>query len=316
MPRICLSYRRSDSADIVGRIYDRLAARYGAEAVFMDVADIPYGADFRKHIQSVLKEAHVLLAAIGPGWLRQQEADVAKIHDRRDPVHVEIQTALRQRILLIPVLVDGAVMPRAHELPHNLRDLAYRNAISVSSGVDFEADIQRLLIVLDQALADEPGAQAPARHADQGPQRKADSSHPLLALSRAARRHIPMAPYFLASVILLVLAHYLIVVKLDTDPVYLRIAAILVPLACGFLLFRNLGASLGAATLLGLAAAIVAIAGMMTVVGLVDRHAILPQSQAGWQEAAEYMLTIAFATGAGDLLARVLYSIPKRWRPF
>jgi hypothetical protein len=211
-------------------------------------------------------------------------------------------------------------MPRADELPQNLKELAYRNAISVDSGVDFEAHVQRLLTALDRALAGGSAADLIARqsgdHNVLPNMHKAAGAGVLSAVSRAVRRQALMMPYFLASVIFLLLAHYLIVMKLDTNPEYLRIAAIGVPLACGFLLFRNLGAGVGAATLLGLAIAIVAIAGMMTVVGLIDRRAILPQSQAGWQEAAEYMFSIVLTSGAGNVLARALYSKPKRWRLF
>jgi TIR domain len=158
MPRICISYRRSDSTAIVGRIYDRLVGRYGAESIFMDLNDIPYGADFRKHIQAAFQETSVLIAAIGPAWIGQQANGAARIHDKLDPVRVEIQTALRQRILVIPVLVDGGRMPSADDLPRNIKEFSFRNAMRVDSGVDFPLHMERLMTFVDQALGIEKPA--------------------------------------------------------------------------------------------------------------------------------------------------------------
>src|SRR5579862_6125194 len=69
MPRIAISYRRADSSAIAGRICDALLAQYGKESVFMDIDDIPFGIDFRSHIQDVLQRTEVLIAVIGPNWL-------------------------------------------------------------------------------------------------------------------------------------------------------------------------------------------------------------------------------------------------------
>jgi hypothetical protein len=69
MSKIVVSYRRSDSQAIAGRIVDRLIAQFGEQSVFMDVDNIPFGIDFRQHIQSVLAQAEVLIAVVGPDWL-------------------------------------------------------------------------------------------------------------------------------------------------------------------------------------------------------------------------------------------------------
>jgi hypothetical protein len=66
MPSIFISYRRSDSQADAGRIYDRLAAHFGKEAVFKDVDDIPAGADFRDFLNRTLNECKVLLAVRWP----------------------------------------------------------------------------------------------------------------------------------------------------------------------------------------------------------------------------------------------------------
>jgi TIR domain-containing protein len=312
MPRICISYRRSDSTAIVGRIYDRLVGRYGAESVFMDLNDIPYGADFRKHIQAAFQETSVLIAAIGPAWIGQQANGAAGIHDKLDPVRVEIQTALRQRILVIPVLVDGGRMPSADDLPRNIKEFSFRNAMRVDSGVDFPLHMERLMTFVDQALGIEKTGK-PAADFTASPDARPNSPYNAGANSpigpaRAKAWPSRLLPYFVAPIILSLLAHYLIIMKLDLDPIFLRLAAIAIPIPVGFLLFRGLRLGIGPAILLGLAASLAAVAGMLTFVGLVDAHPILPASTREWQEVVEYVAGMTLATGAGNLLARAMYA--------
>jgi len=152
MSRIIISYRRADSAAISGRIFDRLASHYGDDAVFMDVDKIPFGTDFREHIRKVLLEGDILLAVIGPGWLGKSADGTTRIEDDADPVRVEIETALRQKTRIIPVLVDGASMPSVADLPEPLRDLAYLNAAPIDVGRDFRTHMERLIRSIDEML--------------------------------------------------------------------------------------------------------------------------------------------------------------------
>ena len=69
MPRITISYRRDDSLDITGRIFDRLVGHFGREAGFRDIDSIPMGADFRRHIDRVLDEGDIILAIVRPRWM-------------------------------------------------------------------------------------------------------------------------------------------------------------------------------------------------------------------------------------------------------
>jgi hypothetical protein len=309
MARICLSYRRSDSNAITGRIHDHLVHRYGADTVFMDIGGIPYGADFREHIQGVFAGASVLIAVIGPEWLGQHESGNARIHERVDPVRVEIQTALSQQTFVLPVLVDNAKMPAPEELPNTIRAFAYRNALRVDSGVDFHFHMERLIASVDQVLGIERNGKSAEKPAEDGKPQLALAKPPTAParpiFSPAKMRLSRLLPYFLVTVVLLLLAHYLIVMKLDLDPIYLRLATIIVPGGCGFLLFRNMRLGVGPAAALGLAVAIVAVAGMTTIVGLVDGHSILPSGTAEWQEAFEYAATMTLAAVAGSLLARL-----------
>ena len=165
MSKIIISYRRADTAAIAGRIFDRLASHYGDEQVFMDVDKIPFGTDFREHIRKVLLEGDILLAVIGPNWLGKSADGSSRIKEDADPVRVEIETALRQRTRIIPVLVDGASMPGTGDLPEGLQDLAYLNAAPLDVGRDFRAHMDRLVRSIDGMLGRDraPAAAVAAR---------------------------------------------------------------------------------------------------------------------------------------------------------
>src|SRR5712671_3722474 len=163
MSKIIISYRRADSAAISGRIFDRLASHYGDDAVFMDVDKIPFGTDFREHIRKVLLEGDILLAVIGPNWLGKGADGTSRIKDEGDPVRVEVETALRQKTRMIPVLVDGATMPSTADLPDALCDLAYLNAAPLDVGRDFRAHMDRLIRSIDEVLGPERSRPAAAR---------------------------------------------------------------------------------------------------------------------------------------------------------
>jgi peptidoglycan hydrolase-like protein with peptidoglycan-binding domain len=171
MPQIMISYRREDSGVITGRIFDRLVARYGRDAIFRDIDNIPIGVDFRAHVDQVLGASDVVLAVVGPLWSGPANAP-DRIDDEADPVRVEVEAALRKGAPLIPVLVLGAQMPRAAQLPEGLKDFAYRNAVRLDAGQDFDVHMARLTRAVDRVLgvpeaaaADGSGAARPVPNA-------------------------------------------------------------------------------------------------------------------------------------------------------
>lgn len=144
--RVFISYRRGDSADITGRIYDRLVQHFGKDCIFKDVDSIPLGIDFRQHLQSAVGQCSVLLAIIGKGWLEAEtESGGRRLDDARDYLKIEIETALKREIPVIPVLVQGASVPPEHDLPPSLQGLAFRNALAVRTDPDFHVDMDRLI---------------------------------------------------------------------------------------------------------------------------------------------------------------------------
>jgi hypothetical protein len=152
MTSIAISYRRSDSGAMAGRIRDRLAARYGEDSMFMDIDSIPYATDFREHIRSTLLQCDVLLVVIGPHWVGQRQVGGTRINDIDDPVRMEVEIALQGGVKVLPVLVSGAAMPAPTELPEPLRKLTYLNAAEVAQGRDFGIHVERLERAIDQML--------------------------------------------------------------------------------------------------------------------------------------------------------------------
>ncbi len=128
----------------------------------MDIDGIPYGVDFRDHIQAILQSADLLLAIIGPKWAGEMDDGHLRIMEPSDPVRVEIETAVRQKLPIIPVLVDGAVAITESQLPAELKAVAYLNAATVATGRDFHGHMDRVIAAIDQIAPGAPEA-APVR---------------------------------------------------------------------------------------------------------------------------------------------------------
>jgi TIR domain len=150
--QIFISYRREESRWSARSLYDRLAARFDRKQIFMDIDGLALGEDFVKAIEKRVAECDVLIAVIGKHWLTStDEQDARRLDNPEDFVRREIATALKRGIRVIPVLVDGALMPRSTELPDDLKPLVRRNALEVSD-TGFDDDCRRLVAAIEQVL--------------------------------------------------------------------------------------------------------------------------------------------------------------------
>ena len=143
--RVFVSYRRADTANQAAWLADRLAAHYGRPQVISDVDSIQLGNDFAEVIAAAVTSCDALLVLIGHQWLAAVAGPV-------DFVRVEIESALTRGIRVIPVLVDGARMPTAAELPPSLAMLAQQPPLGLGAA-NPEGDVGRLTQVLDQTIA-------------------------------------------------------------------------------------------------------------------------------------------------------------------
>ena len=148
---IFICYRREDSADVTGRIYDRLVDHFGAERVFMDVEAIRLGYDFRSEIDQTIKVCSIVIVVIGDKWLAETDGK-RRIDDENDRVRIEIESALRREIPIIPVLARGASHPTKAMLPASLEALAYRHGTSIRHE-HFRGDVDSLISQMDKLLA-------------------------------------------------------------------------------------------------------------------------------------------------------------------
>jgi cell division protein FtsZ len=149
-PAIFIGYRRADSADAAGRIFDRLESAFGRERVFKDVDAIPPGVDFRTHVTGVIDRSTIFLLLIGPRWIEPAPGGRSRLWDHDDFVRIEIETALRSRqLLLIPTLVSGAQMPSRNDLPPSIRPIVNLNAAIIRQDPDFRNDMGRLVAHLE-----------------------------------------------------------------------------------------------------------------------------------------------------------------------
>lgn len=149
---IFISYRRLETSHLAGRLYDRLVDRFGQAQVFMDVDTIDLGVDFAEVISRAVSTCSVLLVVIGPEWLTvTDEQGRRRLENPDDFVRLEVQAALERDVRVIPILVEGAAMPRRQDLPRPLARLARRNALTMRHD-SFRYDAERLVEAIERVL--------------------------------------------------------------------------------------------------------------------------------------------------------------------
>jgi TIR domain len=152
MSKIFISYRRRDSPGFAGRICDHVSLRFGNDAVFRDVETLEGGVDFVEAINKAVGDCAALILVVGPNWLHVTDARGKRRLDNPDDfVRMELAVALARKIRVIPVLVEGAQMPSADELPDDLRAVTRRQAIEVTDS-RFESEIEEVIRALESVL--------------------------------------------------------------------------------------------------------------------------------------------------------------------
>lgn len=268
----------------------------------MDVDNIPFGTDFRTHIQGVLQQADVLIVVIGPHWLGLDAAGAARMAQEADPVRAEIEAALARDLPLIPVLVDGAKMPEASALPASFKDFAFLNAAEVATGRDFHPHIDRLIGAIDRTVA------GPAQPTGEAAANAKSAAIP----SFATRWQANLVRYVALPVVVLLVAHHVIINALDLNNAYLRAVTIAVPFCFGILLAYHARRGTAAAIAIAVAVGVIAVSGMTISVGLSSGEPILPQDGQEWRDNIEYSASIALSLMVGHAFARALAAVSRR----
>jgi hypothetical protein len=151
--RLFLSYRRRSDSHSARLLKNELTRAFGEGTVFRDVDDIGPGAAFPEAIREAVESSDVFLLLVSPGWVEL----MGELRDPADFVRREIAAALARRVPLLPLLLGGARMPEADELPEEIRDLAFRQALEVSDG-RWDYDVKRLV----KLIRERPAPPAPS----------------------------------------------------------------------------------------------------------------------------------------------------------
>ena len=158
MGAVFVSYRRGDTEGQARALFNDLTDLVGEDSVFMDVDSIALGRDFRQVLQERLASCDVMLALIGPDWLDIRDASGnRRLNSPADFVRQEVAAALKRNIPVTPVLVRGAQIPAAEQLPDDLKDLAFRNGFELSH-TRWESDVREMIkrLGLEKADAQQP----------------------------------------------------------------------------------------------------------------------------------------------------------------
>jgi tRNA A-37 threonylcarbamoyl transferase component Bud32/uncharacterized membrane protein YeaQ/YmgE (transglycosylase-associated protein family) len=153
---IFLSYRRKDTAVYAILLQTLLRTRFPTTEVFLDLDSIEAGLPFDEVIRDALNSSAVLIALIGRQWTTIVDEDGRRrLDDPDDYVRYEIQTALKRRLRVIPVLVDGAKPLRREDLPSQLQGFSRLEALELNIDRNpYDAD--RLLGIIERVLAAAP----------------------------------------------------------------------------------------------------------------------------------------------------------------
>lgn len=159
--RIFMSYRRADTEGYAGRLYDRLSQHFGPESLFMDIDTLKPGQDFVEAIEEAVGSCDVLIALIGERWLGITDAEGRRrLDDPHDFVRLEIATALKRDVWVVPMLVQDATMPRPDDLPDDLVKLRRRHALEITA-THFHDDVDRLVQTIGEVLGTREAASTP-----------------------------------------------------------------------------------------------------------------------------------------------------------
>ena len=165
MGSVFISYRREDSEGQARALFQDLVAKLGRGAVFMDVDGIALGRDFREVLQERLATCDLMLVLIGRDWLSGKDSSGRRRLDNpADFVRLEIEAALKRKIPTTPLLLQGAQMPAAKQLPENISELAYRNGFELSHK-RWDSDVQELMKRLGLAAHADTAAEGVAHSA-------------------------------------------------------------------------------------------------------------------------------------------------------
>jgi glycosidase len=151
--RLFISYRREDTKWAAGLIYQHLVAKFGRKHVFMDVSSLEGGTDYLRTIRETVAACDVCVALIGDKWWSAADASGARrLDDSTDLLRIEIASALRENVTVIPCMFEEAKLPSEDQLPEDLRPLVTRQQVHIAHS-SLDRDIEALVTAIREAFA-------------------------------------------------------------------------------------------------------------------------------------------------------------------
>ncbi|MET8041892.1 toll/interleukin-1 receptor domain-containing protein [Micromonospora sp. NPDC005215] len=148
MTGVFINYRTGDGQGMAALLHERLRGEFGEQKVFLDSTGLPPGQLFAPELKRRLQESTVLIVVLGKEWLDIRDDDGnRRIDNRDDYVRYEIRKSIKWKKAVLPVLLDGASMPPAAQLPPDIVKLPvfqYRHLRSREADIDL-AEIVRIL---------------------------------------------------------------------------------------------------------------------------------------------------------------------------
>ena len=140
--QIFINYRRSLSPKDARLLQKALEKTFGAKRVFLDVDGLDGGDHWLHTLQRQVDDSAAMVVLIGHAWADERtEKGERRLDDPNDFVRFEIARALSNEIPVLPVLLDGAEMPRVEQLPTNLQPLVFTQAMALTmASFDKDAD--------------------------------------------------------------------------------------------------------------------------------------------------------------------------------
>ena len=152
MSTIFISYRQSDTPGEARSLFDTLTTRFPGVDIYFDVEEPQVGMDFVSRFQAVVPKSAAVVVLIGPKWTQMKDrAGRRRLEREDDYVRLELTGALTANVPLIPVLIQGAEMPREDELPDVLKPLAHRTAVVLRHD-RWNADVENVISSLQVPL--------------------------------------------------------------------------------------------------------------------------------------------------------------------
>jgi hypothetical protein len=148
--RVFISYRHAGGIDYAERLERVLKGAYPSMRVFRDQTLLVAGQDFVDQLREEIDEADVFLALIDQNWAGGT-GKKSRLHDRKDFVRREVARALEKKVLVIPILLEGAQMPRQSDLPNELKELSQLHALGLTEA-GFDSDFGLLQSTMNRLL--------------------------------------------------------------------------------------------------------------------------------------------------------------------